>query len=414
MTKFLSQALQAPEPFFRLGLQRLESANGHPSTDIRFSTEVARQTKVKLLELGLDPHDTTPAELYHVLQERIKADDARLTKALRTTAATHVSAEADVVAGMVHALKQLPDSKRCFALRASKFRTIMKKVPPKKAMKQLGYRSLDSFLKHETSVSVLAAAALAEDHHWRKRLLAEYKRLRPSDFENRNISIVQFDTDRWQDLAERAVHEHKHNFLSLKELGAIVFLPLSADAPAGVTTASLSLALHELNEIRAASTFLKLSQVRPDFGAMVQKVANEEPALSSQLLDQNVPWKLIQRYYARLTGQEREEIFEPHLQLEDMVWQSVEQTLASIEPSFRFWQHNAHLGMLHDRGPVSLNVIDVALNYCNQLPFEQRLTHYFQHSLWHELLTRYLRRDTVEQAVLGELQPQLAEAMVTS
>jgi hypothetical protein len=39
---------------------------------------------------------------------------------------------------------------------------------------------------------------------------------------------------------------------------------------------------------------------------------------------------------------------------------------------------------------------------------------YFQHSLWHELLMRYLHPATVERAVLGELQPQLAEEAVAA
>jgi hypothetical protein len=406
----------APEPFFRLGLQRLEAANGHLSADIRFSAEVTNQTKAKLRSLGLDPHDTTPQELYHALQERITNDDTRLVRVLRRRAATHVSAEADVTDGMVHALKRLPGSRRCFALKSSVLKIILKKAAPKKAVKQLGYRSLDSFLKHETPVSALSAAWLSEDHHWRKRFLNEYKRLRPGDFDSRDIMIVQLNTQRWQALAERTVSQQKHNLLSFRELGAIAFLPLSSEVPAGVTTASMSLALHELNEIRASSTFLKLCQVRPDFSAMVQKVAAEDPQLDSQLLDQSVPWKLIQRYYAHLgdSGSNREEVFEPHLQLEDMAWQPIEEALSSIEPTFRFWQQSAHLGILHDQGPVSLNVVDAALNYCNRLPFEKRLAQYFQHSLWHELLMRYLRHDTVEQAVLRELQPQLAREAATT
>jgi len=60
---------------------------------------------------------------------------------------------------------------------------------------------------------------------------------------------------------------------------------------------------------------------------------------------------------------------------------------------------------------VSLNLVDAALNCCNQLPFERRLLNYFQRSLWHELLLRYLRHDSIEQTVRNELQPQLAEEL---
>jgi hypothetical protein len=412
MTRFLSEALQAPEPFFRLGLKRLESANGNPNTDIRFSTEVLHATRNKLRQLGLDPSDTTAAELYHVLQERVKADDVRLVKKLRTEAATHISAEAEVVAGMVHVLRELPDAKRCFALKSSALKSILKKVPPKKAMKLLGYRSFDSCLKHESPASLMAAAWLSESPAWRNRLLEQYKKLQPKDFENRSIAILHPDSARWRKLAKSVVAEERHNLLSFKELGALVFLPLPKEAPAGTVTVSLSLALHELNEIRASSTFLKLCQVRRDFGSLVQTVVTDEPKLASKLLDRPVPWHLIQRYYAKLTHHNNEQIFEPHLQLEDMVWQPIEKTLAAIEPSLDFWQETAHLGLLHGAEAVSLNIVDAALNACNELPFERRINQYFQHSLWYELLLHYLKHDSVEQTVVSELQPGLATEQV--
>ncbi len=408
MTRFLSQALQAPEPLFRLGLRRLEAANAHRSTDIRFSTHVQQAAQAKLRELGLDPRDTTPEELYHALQERIKVDDALLTKRLRTEAATHISADADPIAGMIHLLKRLPDSKTCYALKNSSLKSLIKKMPPKKAMKQLGYRSIDSFLKHELPLVVLSAAWISEGAGWRQRFLDQYKQLRPSDFENRSIAMIQPDSPRWRELATSVVARQRHNLLCFKELGALVFLPFPAEAPQGALTVSLSLALHELNQIRAGSTFLKLCQFRPDFGTVVRTVAVEEPLLQTGLLDQPVSWSLIQRYYARVAEHFREEIFEPHIQLEDMAWHPIEHALSTIEPRLAFWKDSAHLGVLHNDLPVSLNVVDAALNFCNQLPFERRVAHYFQQSLWHELLLQYLKHDTVEQTVLRALQPQLA------
>jgi hypothetical protein len=412
MTRFLSEALEAREPFFRTSLNRLEAANGHPNTDIRFTTEVQTAVQIKLRELGLDPHDTTAEELYHALQERIKADDSRLTKTLRTRAATHVSADGDVVAGMIHALQELPDSKRCFALKGSVLKSLIKNQPPKNAMKRLGYRSLDSFLKHETPVLQLTAAWLSESAVWQHRLVEQYKKLRPSDFEDRKITLLQPASARWQRLAAEVVAGHKHNLISFKELGAVVFLPLAPNAPAGTTTASLALALHELNEIRTASTFLKLAQVRRGFGRTVQLVASDEPADDSSQFDPAVPWHLLQRYYGQLTQNGRQELLEPHMQFEDISWHPIEDTLAAIEPSFEFWRRSAHLALLEGQRPVSFNVVDAALNYCNQLPFEQRLVQYFQHSIWHELLLRYLRPEAVERALMGSPPPQLAEELV--
>jgi hypothetical protein len=413
MTKFLSDCLEAPEPFFRQGVQRLESSNGNPSTDIRMSLEVQRSVKLKLQQLGLDPNDTTPQELYYHLQTKLKADDAKLVKALRTRAARFVSADGEVVSGMLHALKETADSKRGYGLKSASFKLIIKQMPPKKTMKQLGYRSLESFLKNESAAAILAAAKLCENEQWHQHLVDRYKKLQPSDFEDRTIEILQPRTVHWRQLASRTVASHKHNIICLKELGSLVLLPLPADAPVGTVSASLSLALHDLNELRASATYLKLCQVRPDFGGLVQTVATDQPQLISQALDMAIPWHLIQRYYARLQ-KINGDMSEPHLQLEDIAWHPVEATLKAIEPAFAFWQGSSNLAILHGRKPVSLNLTDMALNCCNQLSFDNRLSHYFQDSLWHELLLRYLRPNVVEQAIKQTLQPKLAMEMATT
>jgi hypothetical protein len=95
-----------------------------------------------------------------------------------------------------------------------------------------------------------------------------------------------------------------------------------------------------------------------------------------------------------------------------MSWQAVEDALLHIEPRLTFWQGSAHLGLLKRHQSVSLNIVDAALNVCNNLPFEKRITQSFQRSLWHELILKYLNHDTVEQTVLAQLQPQLAAEIV--
>lgn len=406
MTRFLSLALGAPEPNFRQSLNRYEQAHGYPSHDIRLTAKVSHQTRAKLAELGLDPNDTTPHELYLALQHRVMQDDQRLTKFLRARAASHVTAEADVVDGMIHTLEQLSESKHCFALKISVLKRLLKKLPPKKAMRALGYRSLESFVKHESAILILTAAWLVESEGWRDKFLDQYKLLTAADFENRTINLVYAKSKRWQNLANQIVSTEHHNLLAFKELGAVVFLPLGQDYPQGSVLASLSLALHELNEIRATSAFLKLCQFRSDFGQQLRQAVVSQAELHSSLLDQPVSWHLVQKFFARMTDQFHDEVFEPYLEASDMAWHSVEGTLAAIDPDLQFWQQTSHLGMLDGHQPVSMNVVDAAINLCNQLPYASRLSHYFKRSLWQELMMRYLRHQPVEETVLAELQPE--------
>ncbi|HET7320387.1 MAG TPA: hypothetical protein VFI84_02235 [Candidatus Saccharimonadales bacterium] len=412
MTRVLAELLGASGPDFRHSITSLENAQGRPSHDIRLTTELQQATRSKLRLLGLDADDTTASELYHALQERIKVDDARLEKRLRTLAATHISAEGNVEDGIVHALQHLPITSDCYALKSSVLRTLLKKQAPKRAMKQLGYRSLDSMLKHEAAASLLAAAWLAESLSWRKSFIERYKALKPSDFEARATTFLTPKGKGWDNLAKKTVATSRHNVICFKELGAVIVLPLGDEKPKGATTVVLALALHSLNDIRATSTFLKLCQVRGDFGKVVQTVARDEPYLQANVLDQPVPWHIVQRYYARAKQYFSEELFEPHIHADDLSWHSIEKVLAHIEPSFEFWHHTSHLGLAHAGQPVSLNVLDAALNFCNKLPFANRTNQYGRTSLWHELVLRYLKPETVEQAVASELQPQLVQEEV--
>jgi hypothetical protein len=402
MTRVLAELLGSAPAAFREGLSRLEQASGHESTDVRLSTDVQQAAKRKLRELGLDAHDTTARELYAAITTRVGEDEQRLLRALKSR-----HGDVDTVQAIAREIAAVPIPNSCFALKSSVAKQLLKAHPPKKTMKQLGYRSLDSMLKHETAAQVYAAARLVESVTWHKQLVDSYKKLHANDFEIRQMHVSTPSSQRWETLAANAVAQRKHNVLSFRELGEVVLLPLPVDAPAGTSLASLLLALHDMNEIRAAGTYLKLCQVKPDFGSIVQSVVRDEPTLSASIFTTPVNWQIIQRYYGRFADRYKSEVFEPHVQAEDLTWHSIEKVLHYIDPSLGFWRHTTHLGLLHDHEPVSMNVIDAALNFCNQLPFERRIMQYYRQSLWHELVIRYLKHDNVEQSVVSGLQSDL-------
>lgn len=404
MTRVLSELFGAREPLaFQRGLARLEAASGHGSTDIRLTTEVERATKLKLRELGLDPHDTTGEELYAALMQRVKLDDERLSATLRQKYGS-----GDTIASYVgKALTDLPIPKSCFALKTATGKRLLKKLPPKHTMKALGYRSYDSMIRREPLLPVFACAWLVESATWRRQMIDAYRKLHAADFEMRQLAVIAPVSRHGQVLAETVVGHKRHNVIGLKEFGAVVVLPFPASQPPAATFTTLLVALHELNEVRASSTYLKLCQVRPDFGACVQTAIADEPMLSSGLLDGAVPWQVIQRYYARFSDRFRPDLFEPHIQKEDLSWHSIEKALSFIDPTLSFWHHTGSLALSADHEPVSLNVVDAALNYCNQLPYAGRIVHYFRHSLWHELMIRYLKHDAIEQTVVSSLESSL-------
>lgn len=414
MTRFLSESLEAKEPFFRLQLREIERANGNPNADIHLSNQIATSLREKILLLGLDPNDTTPQELYRALQGKLLKDDSQLTKVLRTYAATHVSAEANVMDGLVHVLKTKLNTQSCFTLKTSRFKQLMHRHPPKKVMKQLGYRSLDSLLRHESIASIVLAAKMLESKTWWSGYLTQYKSLSSLDFEIKPITINSPKSNKWILLSEQIVTKYKHNVFAFSELGQIIILPLPSNAPKGSAITSSLLAIQALNDIQSASTYLQVCQVRPDFGSQVQQVMLGEPQLTTTLFDRSVPWHIIQRSLHLLSSNFHELIFEPHFNFKNMQWLSIGQALEIIDPQLSFWRNSEPLAVLHERRAVSTHVLDVALGVCNKVPFEKRIIHYFQQSLWQELLLRYMQSQTLEQTLLAAFQPTRNLNLITS
>src|SRR5882672_2220829 len=279
MTRFLSVALGATEPTFSQGIQQLEQAAGRPGTDIRLTATIMQRTRAKIAELGLDPDDTNGRELYSALQERLKQDDQKVRLALNIAEG---AAADDIIGRVQQFLEKHETPKNCFALKASVTKRLLKKKPPKLAMKRLGYRSVDSMLKHETPANLFAGALMAEPVSWHKTFREKYAKLTPSDFESRKIILTHPTSKRWQELAHEFVSAERHNILSFRELGAVVLLPI--DRPVdGLAITAMLLAMEEMNGIRAHSSYAKLQQVKPDFGRRLQESSVTEPYTTAKL-----------------------------------------------------------------------------------------------------------------------------------
>lgn len=405
MTRYLSLALGAKQPLFGQSIQELERASGRPAADIRLTSELMQKVRTKIIELGLDPEDTTGPELYQALQARLGDDESKIRQALGI-ASNATSAE---VLGVVQKfISDHKDTNSCFALKTTAAKRLLKKKAPKNVMKRLGYRSVDSMLKHETVASLYAAAVIAEAPSWHRSFREQYSKLGPADFEQRKMTIEYPRAKRWAGLAESFVNTSKHNILCFKDLGTVVLLPLPAQVD-GLAITSLLLTLHYMNDIRTYSSYAKLQQVKPTFGKVIQQTVSEEPMTNAQLAGQPVPWKVIQRYYGRMQAGYHPEVFEPHVQPDDLKWQDGELVLAKLEPTLSFWEDTQYICMLHNNEPVSLNILDVALGYCNHLSFADRIVHFVREHLWHELMSHYLHQENLEAAVHQQLSRDLVD-----
>jgi hypothetical protein len=272
-------------------------------------------------------------------------------------------------------------------------------------------------LKHESAGLLFAAAHIAESAAWHKAIAKAYKKLSPNDFESRPVQILAPTNQRWDKLSAGYVLHAKHNIIAFRELGTVVLLPMPVSVEAAPLAAAL-LTLQAVNDIRSSSTYIKLHQVRGDFGEVVASIAKGEPLTRAEIAGTFLPWKLVHRYFAKHPEAYSEHLFEPHVHREDLTWQAAEDALGSAHPRFLLWQGAAHLGLLaHDTGKtasrggrgeiVSFNLIDTVLNFCNKLPYERRFVRYARDHMWHELMLRYMHQGSIERTVHEQLTNEL-------
>lgn len=408
MTRILSDILQATEPAFRLHLHQLERLQGHPNTDIKLSVEVVQAAQQSLHALGLDRHDTTPQELYQAIVSRLHQDDVRLERALRTRAAHHVSAEALLNDGLLHAVRAQAARHSVMALKPVVLKRLLKQHPPKRLQKALKYRSTDAMLRQESTVSLLACGRIIETAAWSKALIDSYKKLRPADFENRPIQVLQPTAARWQPVMATVSDARAHTIFAVFEMGAIMVAPLPIQRRLGMVVATAALAIQELNKLGSVATYIRASQVEADFGHRIVAISQDEVMIPAPTLPQALPWQLIQQYVATTSQQLHEDIFGPYVKATDFYWHSVEATLADWCPALEFWRHSSHLSFQSAGQAVSLNIIDAAINSCNRVAFSARSNFYAKQALWAELSLRYLDKPSVEQSVAVALHPKFA------
>jgi len=405
MTRMLSQLLGAEEPGFRLGIRELEQANGAPNSDIRLSADILQKVNEKIRDLGLDPNDTTAEELYHVLQQRLGDDETRFREYLalndNSTSSAILSATLKLVQGL-----EIP--KDCFAIKLSVGKNLLKELPPKKVMKELGYRSITSMIKHEPVPQLLAAALMYESSHWQQLFYEQYKKLQPSNFEQRAITFYYPSSTRWQAVADEFAERYKNTTSLLPEFGSIIVYPISQKVPNLAITSTLLL-LSQINDIRCNSSFVKLQQVQPDFGNILYNLSYSEVNDIATLAGQPLSWKTIQRYYSRQKANELPAVFDPHIQAEDLKLVNAEKELSNKIPSLEFWVDTASLAMVSDNKTVSLNMLDVALNATNGLDFKDSIIQFVQNRVWNELLVRYLNPRNLED-ILGQIGGELAQS----
>ena len=398
----LSKLLAAEEPLFDVSLKQLEARTGRAGIDAKLTAEIDETVSNRIKQLDLD--SPTLDELYTALIKQVAEHDKQLAEKL---GGSDPNSFYHMIPLIVKKVKELNIPKDGFFLKADLANKFLKNLPPNQIIKRLGYNDVTELLANEDIFGIFGALRFTENAQWLNSFIDQYQSLTANDFEKRPIRILEFKREKWGDVADNFIKKKLHNVTHLKEMGIIVLMPVSDIFMPGVTLKILPLILHYINEIRLYSAFFKLIRAKQNFGEILVKALIADTPKVNISEGNYIHWRVIQRYFGKLPHENHPEIFEPHLQPEDLHWRKVEQVLYDIDPQLKFWQNLDYVAASEEQEIVSFNLMDVALSYANQLKYSDRYIYHFRESLWNEIFARYLGEQTLQDQILLHLDNEI-------
>ncbi len=257
MSKALARLLGKSEKEITSALAKLEAQCGYPSEDVRLIAENKQKLRVKIAQLGLDPEDTTDAELYHALLVRFEKDAAMLDRALGTSSQNSLRERMSKAVQLLHHCSQ---TEEMWVVKNAVIKTLLAQNPPKRIAKHLHYRSINSLIKREDAAEVFLVASSVEPASWQKTTAKILSKLNSSDYELRPIKIVEFAAGRWAPWPGPATYVALN-----KQMGAVGIWP-SPDLNSASVFALALLLLSGLQSLNREGYYESLHHLHPTLG----------------------------------------------------------------------------------------------------------------------------------------------------
>jgi hypothetical protein len=395
----IGKFIQAKEPLFDHALHQLEEISGRKNVDVKLAAEITEKAADRMKRLGV-AHNASGPELYEALVAKVHEHDEHIARAIGGTDPADLR---QMIPLIVKAAENAPLPKDGWFLKIDKARAMLRRKPPEAIMERLGYHLVSQLLDNEDIYELFLALRFAESPEWLNEFDALYIDLTPADFELRQIQVRPFAPEKWGDIAAHFIQKKRHNITHSKEMGAIAVMPMTETRMTGVTLKALPLLIHYFNEIRLYSSFFKLMQAKENFGQVVSDTLIADPSHVKLTDHGNIHWRVIQRYFGKLVNEKHPEIFEPHVQPEDLHWRRAEQVLYEIDPELEFWKDMDYVAVDKGGETVTFNLFDLSFGYSNGVPFEGRYLYHFRESLWNEVFARYMGEKVLEDQLLVKL-----------
>ncbi len=363
--------------------------------DVTLLGELAHKTASIKRDLRLDHTDTTAYELYVALRQRVTDDNVRIARALGIA---HENAVSEATPRLIKAVSHEFNDVQCFVPKTSVMKKILKHNAPKRVMKALHYRSVDSMLKHESPSHVALLTRYIESATWQHAYISELAKLTPHDFEMRPLEIVWLDKLTLIEALSPTHHKH-HLVLHAKEAGCVAVIPTAEHVINGYTVRTLMLLEHYVHEILYMTSYAKTIAPLPKFGEQYADGLSNELEAHVHILNLPVHWRSV---HHAIAGSLIQDILPPHLSVDQWRSNHANDRVRVYNDVVSFWDGYGHL-VTTDRDPISGSIIDLAIDTSYGNTYEDRSFTYGRRALEQELFSRYLQEPRVARLVLHRL-----------
>jgi hypothetical protein len=395
MPKAIASLIGSQEPVAAEAIAKLEQMTGYHGEDIHVLAEMEAAARRHISVLGLDPSDTRGRELYYALIGRYHVDNSHLEDILGVKAGDSTPKRLKIA---VEFSSHARVSRDIWVVKHTVAKELLRQHPPRKLMKLLKYRSVESMLKRGNISQIYALLPCVESPRWLSVFWKMHTKLQANQFETKKAEVIIIPTTIASKLGVKGTV-----LTTAPQLGVVALWPTSVVARVGVLGLSARL-LQAIGSLHGTNTYLKLQQFQPNFGDMLAKTWTTKDVPGIYLDNLAVPWRSLHAHYGKCPASQHPTALEPHIQAEDLFYQSPAQAIANIFSLGQWWAQSEKLAALYKSGPVSMNLIDVSANYAYGLSYRKRKFAAFQSECLDELLHRYLAHQAVEEYLLGQLE----------
>lgn len=397
MSRLIANLLNADERSFAKTIDRLEHMCLRPGVDTRLTAEIITQSREKARRLNLDPKDTTKEELYYGLLAKARDDDITLRNKFGFNQEISSLEASKKIAEQTNKLLK---KDKVICMKHTTIKKLLKAVPPKKTMRQLKFRSIDSVLKREDPAALYALACRLEDKTWKTQAQARMKRLQSNEASEATIQVISLPKS-WLDKLTKV--EFDSVLQIVPETGTILILPTLPVNMPGSIFLTVCLVLQAGQQLMVDSLPFRKRALYSGYEKLLPDIASGEIGNIESVHGLEPSWHAV---YRLLAEKSRKQNLDFEFMLNDLEWQSTETKLASLATELDFWVGTHYIGYVTEHRQISFHVIDVAASLVLDRKYSNQIVSHLKSSLWNELQLRYMMQDNVERAVISQLTSQ--------